>query len=161
MRNVILIALIFGFVSLSSFNKALVLHEQIAFDYFISDILSNDFKDVGEIEFKGKTETTYSNLGDYKFCLKPEERLGSFMKEITNGSRMMDSKQIRYDRVKSVTIANFKVNGVVPKLYLYPSLRIADNFYVFLSFQKPNEPFAHYVIELHPDGKISRSCRMN
>lgn len=160
MKKTILVMLMLGLIILSGFNKEPLHYEQIAFDYFISDILGSDFKGVAKIEFKGKPENSYSGLGDYKFCLKPEERLGSIMKEVTKGSRD-DLRTVRFQQVKGITITDFQDDAAVPKLYLYPSVRVADNFYVFLSLQKPNELSANYVIELNPDGNISRSCRMN
>jgi hypothetical protein len=160
MKKTILVMLTLGLITLSGFNKEPLHYEQIAFDYFISDILENDFKDIAKVEFKGKPENSHAGLGDYKFCLKPEERLGSSIKEITKGPRQ-DLKPVNYKQLKDITIVDFKDDTVVPKLYLYPSVRVADNFYVFLSLQKPNEPIANYVIELNPNGNISRSCRMN
>jgi hypothetical protein len=160
MKKTMSVMLMFGLLVLSSFNKEPLHYEQIAFDYFITDILGSDFKDIAKIEFKGKPENSHSALGNYKFCLKPEERLGSSVKEATKGSRQ-DLKPIIYKQLKSITIVDFKDDPVTPKLYIYPTVRVADNFYVFLSLHKPNEPFANYVIELNPSGNISRSCRMN
>jgi hypothetical protein len=147
-------------ISLSGFVKEPISYEQITFDYFVSDILRNDFKDIASFEFKGKTEESYSALGKYKFCLKPEERLGAIMENATRNFTIK-AKEISYEHIKGLTILDFKSKVSGARLYVYPSLHIADNYYVFLSFEKPKEQVAKYVFELAPDGNISRSCRMN
>lgn len=158
MNKTILLALILGLTLLSF--KGPMEYEQITFDYFISDVLGNDFKNISAIEFKGKTETTYSTLGDYKFCLKPEDKLQSLVKAVTKESTRIP-KQVRHEQTKGITITDFREDTITPQLYLYPAVRVADNFYVFLSFHKPSEPFANYVFELNVEGKILRSCKMN
>jgi hypothetical protein len=40
------------------------------------------------------------------------------------------------------------------------AVRVADNFYVFLSIQKPNESLTKYVFELNAEGEIARYCDM-
>lgn len=52
-----------GLIGLSGFMKMSMSYEQITFDYFVSDILKRDFKDITAFKFKGETEETYSPLG--------------------------------------------------------------------------------------------------
>src|SRR6478735_1922548 len=160
MKNAILIAFIFGVMGLSSFSVDRVNYEQITFDYFISDILRSDFKDISAIEFKGKTENTFSTLGKYKICLKREEKLESDFKDLTKGStkQVID---IEYEKVTDLTISDFKKNSTTPKLYIYPVLHVADNFYVFISLQKSDDSIANYIFKLNPEGKNIQSCKMN
>jgi len=159
MNKAILATLLLGIISLSSFNKPAVNYEQIAFDYFVSDIFLKDFKNISVIEFKGQTETSFSTLGDYKFCLKPEEKLQTLIESVT-GEPSTTSKAINSDKVKNVTITHFDANSKAAKLFVYHKVRVADNFYVFLSIQKPNEPLYSYVFELNVDGEILRNCTM-
>lgn len=146
-------------IGLSSFATKSLNYEQIAFDYFISDILKRDLTDLSAIEFKGKTEESFSNLGTFKFCLKPEEKLQSLIDGATKGPSNK-SKEIIYDQVKNVTITDFTDQFNSAKLYVYHGVRVADNYYVFLSIQKQKKAFANYVFEVNPDGTILRSCRM-
>lgn len=159
MNKAVKATMFLGLISLSSFDKETVKHEQIAFDYFVSDILLMDFKKMSPIEFKGQTETSFSTLGDFKFCLKPEERLQSLIKSVTGGPSMT-SKAINSDKVKTVTITHFNPNSNAAKLLVFNKVRVADRFYVFLSIQKPNEPLYNYVIELDVEGEILRYCAM-
>jgi len=152
--------LVLALFSLSGFVKESKNYEQIAFDFFVSDILRVDFKDITSFEFKGKTEETYSNLGKYKFCLKPEEKLGSMLADISKRAKR-NSTEIKHDNISDLKILDFQKQAGVAKLFIYPSLHVADSYYVFLSFQKPNEQPVKYVFELTPDGNISRSCKMN
>lgn len=160
MKRTFSAALVLVFIGLSGFIKEPKNYEQITFDYFVSDILRSDFKDITSFEFKGKTEETYSNLGKYKFCLKPEEKLGSIVEGITKGAQRNPTK-IKFDNITDLTILEFQNQARGPRLFIYPSLHVADNYYVFLSFQKPNEQPVKYVFELTPEGRISRSCKMN
>jgi hypothetical protein len=159
MKNTFSVTLLAGFISLSGFNNESENYEQLAFDYFVSDILASDFSDITSFEFKGKTEQSFSTLGKYKFCLKPQEKLGSIMQEVTKGSRK-DVREISLQNIKGLNIVDFEKKASRSRLFLYPSVHVADNFYVFLSFQKLNEEPVKYVFELTPDGEISRSCRM-
>lgn len=170
MKSTSLIILVLGLISLSGFIKESANYEQITFDYFVSDILGSDFKGITSFEFKGKTEESYSTLGKYKFCLKPKERLGSIMKDVTkrlksNRNKLQHRdfvKEIKYDNIKGLTILDFqstKASG--SRLFIYPSVYVADNHYVFLLFQKPKGQSVKYVFELTPDGDISRSCKMD
>jgi len=153
--------LFLGLISLSGFIKDSENYEQITFDYFVSDILGSDFKGIKSFEFKGKTEQSYATLGKYKFCLKPEEKLGSIIKKVTKGFRRHVT-EIRYEHIKGLTILDFQSKATLSKLLIYPSVHVADNYYVFLSFQKPNdERSVKYVFELTPAGNISRSCKMD
>ena len=159
MNKVILATLLLGLISLSSFNKTAVNHEQIAFDYFVSDIFLRDFKNISAIEFKGQTETSFSSLRDYKFCLKPQEKLQSLIENVTVGTSPT-STAINSDKVKNVSISHFDPNSKAAKLFVYHKVRVADYFYVFLSIQIPNEPLYSYVFELNVDGEIQRNCAM-
>jgi hypothetical protein len=131
--------------------------EQIAFDYFISEILKEDFKNVSVIEFTGKTEDSFSGLGKYTVCLKPE-KLQSLVKRAADGRAQ--TKEIKYDKVKDIAVTGFTRKSKAPKLYLYHSVHVADNFYVFLTMQIPEEPRSNYVFEITPEGQILRSCKM-
>jgi hypothetical protein len=152
--------LVLVFICLSGFIKESNNYEQIAFDFFVTDILRSDFKDITSFEFKGKTEETYSSLGKYKFCLKPEEKLGSLLADITKKAKS-NPKEIKFDNITDLKILDFTKQAGDPKLFIYPSLHVADNYYVFLSFQKANEHPVRYVFELTPEGNISRSCKMD
>ena len=160
MERTFSVILVLGLISLSGFIKESTNYEQITFDYFVSDILGSDFKNISSFEFKGKTEESYSTLGKYKFCLKPEEKLGSAIKDVTKGWRR-NVKEIKYENIKGLTIVDFQSNASGPKLFIYPSVHVADNYYVFLSFQKPKEQSVKYVFELTSEGNISRSCKMD
>jgi hypothetical protein len=159
MKKTIFNFVLFGLFSFSSFTTKFVNHEQIAFDYFISDILKRDFTDLQAIEFKGKTEESFSNLRNYKFCLKPEEKLQPLIEGATKGLKSI-SKKIDYDQVKIITVTAFKSKSNSAKLYIYHAVRVADNFYVFMSIQKYQEPLNNYVFELNTSGEILRSCIM-
>jgi hypothetical protein len=135
-------------------------YEQRAFDYFVSDILRSDFPKIKSFGFKGKTEDSYSTLGKYRFCLKPEEKLGSLIEKVTKGSEV-DAKEITYQHIKAPTIVDFQTEAKGSKLFVYPSVHVADSYYVFLSFQTPNEQSVKYILELTNDGNISRSCKMD
>lgn len=130
--------------------------EQIAFDYFVSEIIKEDFKGLSAIEFKGKLENTYSSLGNYKFCLTPD-RLGPMIKSVTKGKTQ--TKPVSYNSTDAVSIKGFTDDPNAAKLYLYRSVHVADNFYVFLSVKLPKEPEVIYIFEITPEGKISRSCK--
>ncbi|MBN8651675.1 MAG: hypothetical protein J0L67_09620 [Cytophagales bacterium] len=147
-----------GFILLMAFVNKPADHEQIAFDYFISDILGNDFKDVTSFEFKGVTEESYATLGKYNFCLRPEEKLGSMIKELTAMKRQ--TKEIDFANVSGLKITNFQSKTSGHRLFVYPSLHVAENYYVFLSFQKLKEHPIKYVFELNMEGDILRSCKM-
>jgi hypothetical protein len=160
MKKTLSLILVLGLISLSGFIKESVDYEQIAFNYFVSDILRSDFKDISSFEFKGATEESYSTLGKYKFCLKPEEKLSAIIAEMTKGFRR-NGREIRYEHIKDLTILDFESKANGSKLLIYPSVHVADNYYVFMSFQKSREQLAKYVFELTPQGNISRSCNMD
>ena len=160
MKRILPIVLVLGLICLSGFIKESTNYEQITFDYFISDILGSDFKEITSFEFKGKTEESYSTFGSYKFCLKPEEKLGSIIKDVTKGLKG-NVKEIKYENIQGLTIVDFQNKASASRLFIYPSVHVADNYYVFLSFQKSKEQAVKYVFELTPDGNISRSCKMD
>jgi len=160
MKKAIFSFLVFGLFSLTSFTiPKFVNHEQIAFDYFISEILKRDFTDLQTIEFKGKTEESFSKLRNFKFCLKPEEKLQPLIEDATK-VREINSKQIDYDQINNIIIIDFKDKSNSAKLYIYQAVRVADNFYVFLSIQQRKESLSNYVFELNSNGEILRSCKM-
>jgi hypothetical protein len=153
--------LVLGIISLSGFEKDTTNYEQLTFDYFVSDILTSDFNNVTTFKFKGQTEDSYSTFGKYKFCLKPEEKLGSLIEDLTKKrSRSKKVKEINYGHVKGLTIVDFKSKENASWLFVYPSLHVADHYYVFVVFQKPKEQSVKYVFELTPEGDISRSCKI-
>jgi hypothetical protein len=151
-----------GFLCLAGFvKKESENYEQITFDYFVSDILKSDFKDVTSFEFKGRTEESFSSLGSYKFCLRPEEKLGTAIQELTKRTTKSHVKEIEFKNTDALKISDFQKKATGYRLFVYPSLHVADNYYVFLSFQKRKEESVKYIIELTPDGEISRSCRID
>lgn len=160
MKNMFSVIFVLGLISLSGFIKESANYEQITFDYFVSDILGSDFKEVTSFEFKGKTEESYSTLGNYNFCLKPEEKLGSTIKDATKGMRR-NVKEIKNGSIKGLTILDFQSKASRARLFIYPSVHVANNHYVFLSYQKPKEHPVKYIFELTPEGTISRSCKMD
>jgi hypothetical protein len=160
MKRTFSVILFLGLISLSGFVKESANYEQITFDYFVSDILGSDFKDIKSFEFKGRTEESYSTLGKYRFCLKPEEKLASMIDEITKGAGRK-VKEIKYENIKGLTILDFQSKAGGSQLLIYPSVHVADNYYVFLSFQRTKEQPVKYVFELTPEGNISRSCKMD
>lgn len=150
--------LLVGLIILTSFENKAPNYEQIVFDYFISDILKSDFTGVKSFEFKGRTETSYSLLEKSEFCLPPEEKLGSLLMKAVKGLKRND-KEIDFRKNDTLTILDFQKKSTSYQLFLYPSLHIADNYYVFLLFQKHNEQSVKYVFELSREGDISRSCK--
>ncbi|HEX6890199.1 MAG TPA: hypothetical protein VF141_05890 [Chryseolinea sp.] len=159
MKKKTILTLLIGLIGLSSFTNPAVSYEQLAFDYFVSRILATDFKHLSEVEFKGETEATYSTLGNYKFCLKPEEKLQSLIKAATKDPVYYFEK-ITYNQVKNITITNLKDDSKTAKLFIYHSVRVADNYYVFLAIHQSNEQVSQYVVELNVDGEVVRYCRM-
>jgi hypothetical protein len=147
MNKTILTTLLVGLIGLSSFNKAPLNYEQIAFDYFVSHILSTDFKNLSAIQFKGQTETSFSTLGNYKFCLKPEEKLQSLIKNVANGPSLA-SRSINSNEAKNVTIIKFEANSNVAKLFICHSVRVADNFYVFCQYRSQMNGFINMLLNL-------------
>ena len=160
MKRTFSVILFLGLISLSGFVKESANYEQITFDYFVSDILGSDFKDIKSFEFKGRTEESYSTLGKYRFCLKPVEKLGSMIDDVTKGATR-SVKDIKYENIKGLTILDFQSKAISSRLFIYPSVHVADNYYVFLLFQRTKEQPVKYVFELTPDGNISRSCKMD
>ena len=160
MKKSFSITLVFGLITLSGFINDTADYEQITFDYFISDILKTDFKEVTSFEFKGRTEESFSTLGKFKFCLKPEEKLGSIIADATKGKNRK-VKEIEFKNVKGIKITDYQSKTSGPRLFVYPSVHVADNYYVFLSFQNQKQQPVKYVFELTPEGKISRSCRID
>ncbi len=149
-----------GLINLSGFINESADYEQVTFDYFVSDILETDFKDVTSFEFKGRTEESFSTLGKFKFCLKPEGKLGTIIKDATKGKKG-NVKEIEFKNVKELKITDFQSKKSGHKLFVYPSVHVANNYYVFLLFQNQKEQPTKYVFELTPEGKISRSCKMD
>lgn len=159
MKKAFSIIPVLGLIILSGFISENPDYEQNTFDYFVSDILWTDFKDVKSFEFKGKTEESFSALGKFKICLKPEEKLGIIIEGATKGKKR-SVKQIESKNVKGIKITNFQNSTSEYRLFVYPSLHIAENYYVFLSFQNQKKQLAKYIFELTPEGSISRSCKM-
>jgi hypothetical protein len=159
MKRTLLAILVLAFITLSGFIKESVKYEQIAFDYFVSDVLASDYKEIATINFKGKTEESYEALGTYKFCLKPAEKLGSVMEEVTKGLTR-NAKEISLEHIKGLTIHDFGSEATGSKLFVYTALHVADNHYVFITFEKSDDEIIKYVFELSSDGNISRSCEM-
>lgn len=145
-----------GFVKKESEN-----YEQITFDYFVSEILQSDFKEVTSFEFKGRTEESFSSLGSYKFCLRPEERLGTAIQELTKRRTKSHVKEIEFLNTGGLKITDFQKKATGYRLLVYPSLHVADNYYVFLSLQKHKEQPIRYVFEVTPEGDVSRSCKID
>jgi hypothetical protein len=98
-------------------------------------------------------------LRNFKFCLKPEEKLQSLVEGAAKGLRS-NSKEINYDQVKNITITAFTNKSNRAKLHIYHAVRVADNFDVFLSVQKYKEPLNNYIFDLNASGEILRSCIM-
>ena len=154
-----ILTLLIGLIGLSSFTKPAVSYEQIAFDYFISRILATDFKNISTIEFTGKTESTYSTLGPYKFCLEPKEKMQSLMEKVANGLAGIP-KEVRHNQIKNLTITSVKEDSKTAKLHIYHSVRVADNFYVFLTLHQTKDQVSKYVVELNVEGEVVRYCKM-
>jgi hypothetical protein len=146
------------FIGLSGFIKESTNYEQLTFDYFVYEIAKTDFKGVTSFEFKGKTEESYASLGSYKFCLKPD-KLGSIISTAAKGERQ--TKEIKHKSIQGLSIVDFQRKADSPRIFVYPSLHVADNYYVFVVVQKQKEKPAKYVFELTPEGSISRSCTMD
>jgi hypothetical protein len=160
MKNSFSIILVLGLIGLSGFRNKSANHEQITFDYFLSDIVKTDFKDVTLIEFKGRTEDSFSSLGQINFCLDPEEKLGTIIADVTKGKKR-NTKTIEFKNIEGLRITDFQSKSSGHKLFLFPSVHVADNYYVFLVFQTQKGKPTKYVFELTPDGEISRSCKMD
>lgn len=160
MNKLIFTFLVIGLIGTLGFRNESVEYEQITFDYFVSEILKTDFKDITSFEFKGRTEDSFSTLGKFKFCLTPEGKLGNIIEDATK-SKKRNIKVIEYKNITGLNITEFQSKSRGLRLFIYPSIHIADNHYVFLSFQNHNEKFTKYVFELTPDGEISRTCRMD
>jgi hypothetical protein len=160
MKKSFFVILVLGLISLSGFINESADYEQITFDYFVSDIVKTDFKDVMSFEFKGRTEESFSTLGQIKFCLKPEEKLGAIIEDVTKGKKR-NTKEIEFKNVEGPNITEFHSKSSGHRLFLFPSVHVADNYYVFLVFQTQKGKLTKYVFELTPKGEISRSCKMD
>ncbi len=150
--------LILCLLALSSFIKDTMVYEQIAFEYFVSDILKSDFKDLKSLEFKGTSEESYSTLGKYNFCLKPVDKLATIIGDAAKGVSY-GARKINSEDVGQVKIVDFQSKAKDPRLFIYPSLHVADNYYVFISLQRLSGNPIKYIIEMRPDGNISRTCK--
>jgi hypothetical protein len=157
--NRIIALLLLGFVSLSGFKPISVDSEQIAFDYFFETIFPNDFKNLETIEFKGQTEKRFFDVDDHTICFLGQERLQPLLESVMKGQRV-DSKQIKSGHIKAVSFSDFTKSSKDAELYLYHSVRVADNFYVILSIQKSNESLTNYIFEIDGNGEILRTCSM-
>ena len=82
------------------------------------------------------------------------------MEKVANGLAGIP-KEVRYNQNKNLTITNVQENSKTAKLYLYHSVRVADNFYVFLTLHQTKEHISKYVVELNEDGEVVRYCRMS
>jgi hypothetical protein len=158
MKNTFPAFFVLVLIGLSGFTSKSTNYEQLTLNYFVSEIAKNDFKDVTSFEFKGKTEETYSSLGKYKLCLKPE-KLSSIITEAAKGKRQ--PKDMRNADVDRLSIVDFKLKTNNPRIFVYPSVHVADNYYVFLAVQKHKQTSVRYVFELTPGGNISRSCKLD
>ncbi|MBX2899208.1 MAG: hypothetical protein KF775_06145 [Cyclobacteriaceae bacterium] len=158
MKKLFPIFLMFWLITLSSFESESVNYEQITFDFFVSDILATDFKNVTSFEFKGKTENSYATLGKFKFCLSPEEKLGTIIESAIKGVKS-NEKRIEFKDIEGLKITDFQ-RSKSDRLFVYPSLHVADNHYVFLLFRN-KEQAIKYVFELTPEGDILRSCKLD
>jgi hypothetical protein len=98
-------------------------------------------------------------LGSYRLCLRPEEKLQSLITDVTKGLAT-ETKQVKYEQIKVITITDFNEKATLPRLYVYPAVRVADNFYVFLALSKSDKMVGKYAFELNSAGRILRSCRL-
>lgn len=158
MNKTPIITLILLIICLCGFIRESVKYEQITFDYFLSDILPADFADIDALEFKGQTESSFTTLGSFRVCLKPADKLQSLLISAAYGPN--EIKPIEFVQGQRLKISAINEDGPEPKLYIYSSVHVADNYYVFVLLANRYETFGKYVVELSPDGEIIRSCRM-
>ena len=79
--------------------------------------------------------------------------------DVTKGSAT-ETKRVKYEQITNITITDFRESVTVPKLYVYPAVRVADNFYVFVALSKSSKMVGKYVFEINPEGRILRNCKM-
>jgi hypothetical protein len=132
-------------------------YEQIAFDYFFSDIFNSEFKDVSTIEFEGVTMVKFPSFDKDAICFAGLQKLYPEMNSMFNTSF---GKPVKISaEASNVKFAKLHRSSKEPKLYVSHKITMIDNIYLLMSVDRPGTSVVTYLFEMDQDGKVSSTCK--
>ena len=126
--------------------------EQIAFDYFFSDIFSKEYsEEICKIRFSGFTEKEVTNYGHYKPCFKDDEF--NFENSANYGAIVELSTNNVNSKIK------FKKRKTKFRIYVLNAFEKEKYNIVQVEFTKNNEYTDAYYLKVNKNGKVEKWCK--
>ncbi|MEM6526371.1 MAG: hypothetical protein AAF693_21430 [Bacteroidota bacterium] len=130
--------------------------EQMAFDYFLNNTLSENYSESGKLYFEGCTESTVSITGLFMDCFESEK----MFKELYSQYSSVESDKLPLDsRDKLTTTKHVKKKGL--NVEVYRAIVTDSSSYVYLSVYKVNHFVDHYLFEIDSSETVSEYCKQS
>jgi hypothetical protein len=151
------LVLIFSITSLSVHAQQKNDFEQLAFNYFATEIVTHNYPNAKEIYYTGQTENERSIAGPFAKCFHLDSNFSQFYHR---------QKKSEADRktIESGTFHQFKKSAKAKSnrlnLRIYRAVTNDEVVYIYIKVFKENYFVDHYLIKVFAD-KIVDACHMN
>ncbi|NNT71398.1 hypothetical protein HKT18_04125 [Flavobacterium sp. IMCC34852] len=116
--------------------------EQIAFDYFIENIITTNYPKLGKIKFSGYTQTDTSGLSGGGECFTDYEF--DFIHK--NGFKPDDKIiQIENDSQKFIDLKPKRERKQKVKIFVYQGLKLKDGYFVAIKTEDAEGGYLYYL----------------
>ncbi len=134
--------------------------EQIAFDYFVTKVLTQNYPEKNKIYFSGQTQRKKSIGGPFFNCFKTDSAFSQFYyqhySDVESDQIIIDSSN--FPKVKKST----KMKGNQLNLEIYRSVNKYGIAYVYIMVYQPRYFADHYLMKISiSNQEVIDVCRVN
>lgn len=130
--------------------------EQMAFDYFVENILDKSYREKKTV-FTGNTDATVGYAGPFSDCFETFEQFKDYARE----TKSNDHNEVKIDFLETRYLRKIKNSRRAPlNLNIQRAVRIGGYYYVHISLYKRHQFVDHYLVRIL-DNKVVDHCYSN
>ena len=148
----LLSVLAFGFVT-TAFTRPGPSLEQIATDYFFSDIFREEYPDYKAIEFDNQTDTSRYWSTTYK-CVNWDDEIKRQILSSTPDRSTQVTATVTDLRVKKVTRNSGKL-----RISVWSKVKVGNSYFVLIGAYRKLRFSEYFLFELDSEGRIIQMCK--
>ena len=154
MKTILVILFLLTTAGLSAQNSP----EQSAFDYFFTNIFSDDYGEtkLRRIGFSGHTQEELSSFGIFKPCFEDLSIYTQLAQNLESKS-IVTSIDIDYSPYKEMV--KFKKAQKKYNLYIWRASKLNESYFVQINMEERNQGIDAYYFELDENGNVLNWCR--
>ncbi len=130
-------------------------YEQVALDHFFKNVISQKYPDLKSVELATKTDTS-TQLWIINGCTQWDEKI---RKEVSSQSTH-PTKELKLPE-SSIPINKIRGRSNRLKLYVSPSRRAGDTYFVEVAAYRKLRFVDHFLYQFDSNGRLINTCERN